>query len=262
MRKTRTTLFALALGALISGAPAQDKSVALIDAYAALAPRVDKARTAIRRDRPDRAEKEIRYCLDRLPEHQEAHFLMSQILYQRGEYARALDHILGAEAGYVKMAAALSALERQKLQKRSEDMLRLSDEIAALEASAETVKNRGSCLPDKYDQALQGTKQDLTREEEERARSNADKKDDGGLPAVYAYWHGNILFMLKERPAAEAQYRRALAKDPDLGEAYNNLINLLFMDGRLDEARETLARAAAHKARVHPELKKAVLGRR
>jgi len=43
--------------------------------------------------------------------------------------------------------------------------------------------------------------------------------------------------MLKERPAAEAQYRRALAKDPDLGEAYNNLINLLFMDGRLDEAR-------------------------
>lgn len=248
------------LAAFALGSPAQDRNAALIEAYAALAPRVEKARTAIRKDRHDKAEAELRYCLARLPEHQDAHFLMSQILYRRGEYAPALDHIMGAEAGYLKMAGALSELERQKLRKRSENMLRLSDEIADLEASAETVKNRGSCLPDKYDQALQDTKQDLTKEEEERNRSSAMAKD-GGLPAVYSFWHGNILFRLKEGPAAEAQYRKALAKDPDLREAYNNLVNLLFMGGRVEEARIWLDQAEAHHAPVHPELKKAVLGR-
>lgn len=92
-------------------------------------------------------------------------------------------------------------------------------EIADLEAAAETVKNRGSCLPDKYD------------------------------------------LRLKEGSAAEARYRKALAKDPDLREAYNNLANLLFMGGRVEEARTWLAQAEAHHAPVHPELKKAVLGR-
>ena len=38
-------------------------------------------------------------------------------------------------------------------------------------------------------------------------------------------------------------------------------LNLLFIGGRLEEARTFLSKAETHKAQIHPELKKAVLGR-
>ena len=66
--------------------------------------------------------------------------------------------------------------------------------------------------------------------------------------------------MLKRTAEAEEEYRQAIRKDPDFGETYNNLINLLYAGGRVDAARAVLAQAEAHKAKVHPELKKAVLG--
>jgi len=81
------------------------------------------------------------------------------------------------------------------------------------------------------------------------------------VPALYRFWHGNVLFMLKRPAEAETQYRQAIRTDPDFGETYNNLINLLFIGGRAGEAREVLAQAEAHKAKVHPELKKAVLAK-
>jgi tetratricopeptide (TPR) repeat protein len=250
----------LALGALVSRAPAQDRTIALINGYVALSPHIEKAKTAFRKDRLEKCEEEALFCLAKLPEHQEAHFLMSQVLYKRGEYGDALEHIRAAEVGYLQITELLSLMGQQKLQIQSEDMIRLSDEIADLAAAAATVKSHGSCLPDKYDQALQDSRQELIKEEEERNRMDSDE-DLAGIPAVYRYWHGNILFMLKRPAEAEAEYRQAIQKDPDCREAYNNLINLLFIASRLDEARAFLSQAEAHKAQIHPELKKAVLAR-
>jgi tetratricopeptide (TPR) repeat protein len=203
---------------------------------------------------------EAKICLQALPEHQEAHFLMSQVLYKKGAYDVALTHIRAAEEGYLRMTAALLVLERDKQQRKSEDMIRLNDEVADLAAADAAVKSRGSCLPDKFNSALQDSKRELTRAEEERNKTGASR-DVSGIPALYRYWHGNVLFMLRRLAEAEAEYRGAVEKDPDFREAYNNLINLMFMGGRLDEARTVLAQAEAHKAKIHPDLKKAVLKR-
>ncbi len=251
----------LALGALVSRAPAQDKFLSLINAYATLSPHIEKARTAFRKDRLEKCEEEARFCLAKLPEHHEAHFLMSQVLYKRGEYGNALEHLRSAEEGYIKISRLFLVLEGQKRQKQSEDIDRMNGEIADLAAAAAAVKGRGSCMPNRYDSALQDSKQVLTREEEERNRTDPDK-DVAGIPALYSYWHGNVLFMLRRPAEAEAQYRQAIAKDPDFRETYNNLINLLFVAGRRDEARAVLSQAEAHKAKIHLELKKAVLARR
>ena len=251
----------LALGALVSRAPAQDESLSLINAYANLSPHIEKAKAAFRKDRLDKCEEEALFCLKELPEHQEAHFLMSQVRYKRGEYENALEHLRSAEEGYINISRLLLVLEGQKRQKQSEDIDRMTGEIADLAAAAAAVKGRGSCMPNRYDIALQDSKQVLTREEEERNRTDPDR-DVAGIPALYRYWHGNVLFMLKRPAEAEAQYRQAIAKDPDFRETYNNLINLLFIGGRVDEARTVLAQAEAHKAKIHPELKKAVLARR
>ncbi len=251
----------IALLALVPRAQAQDTGLALINAYATLSPHIEKAKTAFRKDRLDKCEEEALFCLKELPEHQEAHFLMSQVLYKRGEYGNALEHLRSAEEGYITISRLLLVLEGQKRQKQSEDIDRMTGEIADLAAAAAAVKGRGSCMPNRYDIALQDSKQVLTREEEERNRTDPDK-DVAGIPALYRYWHGNVLFMLKRPAEAEAQYRQAIAKDPDFRETYNNLINLLFIGGRVDEARAVLAQAEAHKAKIHPELKKAVLARR
>jgi tetratricopeptide (TPR) repeat protein len=99
----------------------------------------------------------------------------------------------------------------------------------------------------------------MIKEQEARAKPDP-AKDLGPVPAPYRYLHGNVLFMLKRTAEAEEEYRQAIRKDPDFGETYNNLINLLYAGGRVDEARVVLVQAEAHKAKVHPELKKAVLG--
>jgi pentatricopeptide repeat protein len=260
MRRNPVIVIALATGALALAVSAQDRELTLMSAYSNLAPRVEKARSALRRGRLDKCEEEAWACLRQLPEHQEAHFLLSQVLYKKGEYDGALEHIRAAEEGSAKMAMAVSVLEQRKRKNQSEEMIRLSDEIADLAAAAATVKGRGACLPDKYDQALRDTKHELASEEEGRNKSDPTG-EAAGVPALYHFWHGNILFMLKQPAEAEAQYRSAIRTDPDFGETYNNLINLLFMGGRVDEAREILTQAEARKAKVHPELKKAVLAK-
>jgi tetratricopeptide (TPR) repeat protein len=258
MRRDRRPLALLAAGALVVCLSAQDKDLSLASAYASLSPRVEKARSALRKGRLDKCEAEARACLGVLPGHHEAHFLMSQVLYKRGDYEGSLGHILAAESGAVEMTQVLSVLEQRRRRVQAEEMERLTGEVTDLAASAATVKSRGSCLPDKYDAALRDTQKELISEEEERNKPGA-AAEAPGVPALYRFWHGNILFVLKRTAEAEAQYRLAIRSDPDFGETYNNLINLLFVSGRKAEAREVLSQAESHKARVHPELKRAVL---
>jgi tetratricopeptide (TPR) repeat protein len=260
VKRKRVLSCLLALGALVSGATAQDKTASLINAYTTLSPHIEKARTAFRKDRLDKCEEEARFCLGKLPEHHEAHFLMSLVSYKRGDYSKALENIQAAEAGYLGIAKALFILGRENAQKRPEDVTRLTDELADLAGAYAASKSHGNGLADKYDQALQDARQEMIKEEEERNRSSPNG-DAVAIPALYRYWHGNVLFMLKRPAEAEAQYRQAIAKDPDFRETYNNLVNLLFIGDRVDEARAVLVQAEAHKAKIHPELKKAVLER-
>jgi tetratricopeptide (TPR) repeat protein len=63
------------------------------------------------------------------------------------------------------------------------------------------------------------------------------------LPVAYTYL-GNVYFQKKEFQVAEEYYREAIQKDPENGDAYNNLAWLYFTkEERLEEAEE-LARKA------------------
>lgn len=247
----------LALGVLAQAAPAQDKSLTLLDAYSKLEARVESARTAFRKGNTAKCEREALFCLDRLPAHQEAHFLMSQVLYKKGEFDRALEHVRAAEQGYIEWAEAVAALEQQKLKRQAEGMPDLIDEVQEYADADAAARARGSCQPDRFSKGLQDAKDRLAKEGEENATDLGSRSSR--VPAPYHYAHGNCFFRLQRLSEAEAEYRLAVKADPGFGETYNNLINLLFIQKRLDEARECLSQAEAHKARVHPDLKKAVL---
>jgi tetratricopeptide (TPR) repeat protein len=257
MRKGKAVLFGLAFWALTQAIFPQDKNLALLGRYSSLSNHIEKAKTAFRRGNMAKCEQEALFCLERLTRHHEAHFLMSQVLYQRGEFGKALEHIQAAEEGYLKLTEAVSLLEQQKLKEKTDSVASLFDDVQEYTVADNATKNRGSCQPDRYAKPLQDAKEKLIKE------GRWDERDQGQMisqiPADYHYIHGNCLFRLKRLPEAEAAYLLAIKINPGYGEAYNNLINLLFMQKRLDEARACLSQAEAHKASIHPGLKKAVL---
>lgn len=260
MKPRRSVLWVLAAAAVVRIVAAQDKDLALVNAYAALSKHVEKARQAFRKDRLEVCEAEARICLEKLAEHQEAHFLISLVLYKKGDFSQAIAHIQAAEAGYLRIAGAIHAVGRLGARQQTEAMSQVTEEIADLAGAYLITRSHGSGLSEKYEQELMDSRQEQLNAEEARDKAESQR---GGIkvPALYLFWHGNFLFKLDRLDEAEAQYRRALAADPDFGETYNNLINLLFTAGRVEEAREVLAQADAHKAKVHPGLKKAVLGK-
>jgi tetratricopeptide (TPR) repeat protein len=257
MKKKIMVPFGLALCALIQIVSAQDKNVALLNEYSTLSDRIEKAEAALKRGDLEKCEQEALACLGRLPEHHEAHLLMTQVFYKRGEYGPALEHVRAAEEGYLKLTEAMTVLEQKRMKAQTDSVAGLIDDVQNYTAADQAAKSRGSCQPDRYSKDLEDAKNKLIKE------GRWTDKDPGQamtqVPADYHFLHGNCLFRLKRLPEAEAEYLLAVKINPDYSEAYNNLINLMFMEKRLDEARSLLSQAEAHKASIQPGLKKAVL---
>ncbi len=100
---------------------------------------------------------------------------------------------------------------------------------------------------------------DKSLNETKRQTQGDLSRQEDAVPADYNYFVGNCLFKLKRYDEAAASYKKAIATDPAHANSYNNLINLLYMARRFDEARAFLGRAEANTVKVHPGLKKAVL---
>jgi tetratricopeptide (TPR) repeat protein len=257
VKKREIFLVWLALWGLAQAVSAQDKNLALLDEYSMLSGHIEKAKTAFHRDNLAKSEQEVLFCLERLPEHHEAHFLLSQILYKRGEFEKALEHIQAAKEGYLKYTEAVSLLGQQKSEKQMDNVVDLTDDVQGATAAEDAARSRGTCQISRYDKAVRDAKEKLSNEQ--KLKDTDESKKILTIPANYHYCHGNCLFRLKRLAEAEADYLLVLKIDPRYREAYNNLINLLFLQKRLDEARAFLSQAEAHKAAISPGLKKAVL---
>lgn len=257
VKKSEVFLLWLAFWALAQAVPAQNKNLALIDEYSMLSGHIAKAKSAFHRDNLAKCEQEVLFCLERLPEHHEAHFLLSQILYKKGEFEKALEHIQAAKEGYLKFTEAVYLLGLQKTEKQMDNVVDLIDDVQGATAAEDAAKSRGSCQISRYGKGVQDAKEKLSNEE--KLKDTDESRKILTIPANYHYFHGNCLFRLKRLPEAEADYLLVIKIDPRYSEAYNNLINLLFMQKRLDEAGALLSQAEAHKAAINPGLKKAVL---
>lgn len=257
MKKAGLAFFGLALCAALRIVSAQDKNVALLNQYSALSEHADRAAAALKHRDLEKCEREALVCLEKLPWHHEARLLMCQVLYKRGDFGGALDHIRAAEDGYLALTGAISAVEQQRKKAQTDSVAGLIDDVQEIGAADAATKGRGSCQPDRYSKALEDAKNKLIKD----GQWNDDNPDQATMqiPAQYHYLHGNCLFRLKRLAEAAAEYQLAVRINPDYGDPYNNLINVLFMEKRLEQARAFLAQAEAHKAAVHPGLKQAVL---
>lgn len=252
MKQACLSIAAALLLAAAAPAAAQDEAD-LVQKYKLTETTVLKAQKYLDQGKPDKCEAELRSCFAAVPDHHAALHVKSQSLYKAGDYAAALAAMDEAKAGYRRLDAAVKKMQAAKLE---EDLATVQSMIDAL-PDLETRAAQTQCKVGIYNGdvlSLQGRINQKAEDLKQRLVMAAES-----APAEYLYFTGNCLFKLNRSDEAEAFYRAAVEAAPDHANAYTNLINLLYLRRSLDEAKGFLALAEAHKVRIHPGLKKAVL---
>ena len=201
-----------------------------------------------------KAEKELKKCIETMPEHVEAHFYLSQILYKNEDFQKALEHIEKAKTNFEFMAGLFAYAYEQYISqlREQEDILdsKISEIRDKLSGTADA-----DAKPDLENQinSLE-QKKNLVK-----SRLTEPLPPSESIPADYFYFHGNVFFKLKKYQEAYAQYIKAIKIKPQHGNAYNNLANLYYMTKHHQKALDCLNQAEANGAEINPKLKKAIL---
>jgi tetratricopeptide (TPR) repeat protein len=202
----------------------------------------------------EKARKEADACLEIFPGFADARLLLAQTDYQQGQFATALKEIETAQADFRKFSKFYEYSYLEYL-----DLLREQRDIVEKHISDLTMQMAIS-TDDDAKQAMQDTinKDKQTRDTLD-GRLRNPIPETLAVPAEYHYTHGNILFKMKRFGEAEGFYLEAIQADPKHANAYNNLINILYMRGDMAQALKYLNQAEANGVQVLEGLKKAVL---
>lgn len=201
-----------------------------------------------------KAEKELKKCLKRMPEHSGAYFFLSQISYKWENLEKSLEEIENAKKNYAYIGKVktnreqLYILELQELKMQKQEKLGLlreslsrthsASERSQIEAGIGTVEADIGTINSQLSRPLPSPEQ---------------------MPADYFYFHGNILFKLKRYEEANTQYQEAIKINPQHGDAYNNLASLCYLAKQYQKALDYLEQAEANGAKINLEFKKAIL---
>lgn len=201
-----------------------------------------------------KAEKELKKCLKKMPEHSGAYFFLSQISYKWGNLVESLEEIEKAKKNYVYMDNINTNLEQlyifelQEQEREKEERLRLLRESLS---RTQTTEERS-----KIEAGIGRVEADIGTINSQLSRPWPSSEQ---IPADYFYFHGNILFKLKKYEEANTQYQEAIRINPQRGDAYNNLASLYYMGKQYQRALDYLKQAEANGAKINPEFKKAIL---
>ncbi len=198
------------------------------------------------------ARRQMEKCLQALPLHHQARFMLAQISYDEKGYDAALGHIADAETGFQRFRAVMANQEQILRKVRDGKQQEMTDFTNALFQRAAS-----ACNPDFWKRESRALE---TQASAERNQNTDVKEDLLQVPAEYSYLHGNILFRLQRLSEAEAFYIHAIDANPQHAASYNNLINLHFVSRRFEEARRWVARAEANQVELNRALVEA-LGR-
>jgi len=201
-----------------------------------------------------KAETELKKCLEIMPEHAEAYFFLSQIDYKKGNLEQALANIEKAKNNYEFIGQLYNFTHQERLEALRDEQMRLENELPQLQdALARTTREEEK---QKIQISINQIKNSISQIS---ARLNEPIPPALQIPAEYYYFHGNILFKLKNFQEAHVQYKEAVKTNPRHENAYNNLINLFFMIKNYEGALYWVNQAESNGVEVNPELKKAVL---
>ncbi|TET70848.1 MAG: tetratricopeptide repeat protein [Candidatus Aminicenantes bacterium] len=201
-----------------------------------------------------KAEKELKKCLKRMPEHSGAYFFLSQISYKWGNLERSLEEIENAKKNYAYIDKVKANIEQLYILELQELKMQKQEKLGLLR---ESLSRAQSALERSQIEAGIGTLEaDIGTISSQLSRPLPSLEQ---MPVDYFYFHGNILLKLKRYKEADSQYQEAIKINPQHGDAYNNLASLYYMAKQYQKALDYLKQAEANGAKINPEFKKAVL---
>ncbi len=200
-----------------------------------------------------KAEKELKKCLDKMPEHSGACFFLSQISDKKGNLDQALEQIEKAKENFARMVRIKTNIEQLYIFELQEQRSQKEERLRELQQGLSNVAPQDRSKIQSAIGAIEGEIATIN------SRLTKPIPTEEEMPADYFYLHGNIFFKLRKLEEAYAQYQEAIRINPKYGEAYNNLANLYYMSKQYQKALDCLNQAEASGAEVNPAFKKAVL---
>jgi len=227
----------------------EETAVSLLLKYKAQEKTLAKAEKLLKKRQETGAEASLRRCLEGVPEHYEAHYLLALLAAERSDFAAALGHMERAESELERLAGLCRAWQIEHAREETADRELVSGAA------------QGSMITSPC--ATNSTRIDTGRLDRERGVS----KGSGlapldprrfEIPPGWHFAHGNFLYKSRRWSEAAARYRLAVERDPLLVAAWNNLLGALLLAGQGGEARRMLERAVQAGVDLNPELRRAV----
>lgn len=219
--------------------------------YKALSPTIERAFRDLKARRFDDAKATLKPCLEAVPDHFEAHYILALADFEARDFQGVLAHLEVSERSLVALEKGYRENLAEMKAKAEANEREARDNLNA--AASRTADPTGFAAAQ-----LSGLKMEV-RMAEAKKEPSQKLENPFGIPADYLFLKGNALLRLGRREEARSAYRKTVEIDATHGNAWNNLIALGLGAKDLAAAREDLAKAEKAGAAIRPELKKAVL---
>jgi Flp pilus assembly protein TadD len=187
-----------------------------------------------------------------------AHYDLGQTLMALKRYPDAVQAYLGCQKAY-RETAERQASQGLASQDSREDQIRvLRDDIHLIRAEMNNLPANSTRRVTLADRIM---RIEMQVDALERLRGVAAGGPVETSPEI-SLALGSAYFRSGDAVAAERAFTAAVALQPKLGEAHNNLAVIYMMAGRLDEAQKAVKLAEKGGVRVNPDLKKEIEVRR
>lgn len=192
-----------------------------------------------------RAAEEFKAALQHDPQMVMAHYNLGQCRMAEKRFVEAVTAYKGAQEAFQALGS-LSEKDRAARERvRREEIDELRDSLRR----ADSFATRGG-NPDQIRMRIEERLRVL-----ESMQWKGDPSVPPPVPAEFRLALGSAYFRQNKLTEAEAEYRAAVAVNPKLGAAHNNLAVICLMTGRADEAALELAEAEKNGVAVNPRLK-------
>jgi tetratricopeptide (TPR) repeat protein len=194
----------------------------------------------------DKAEAEFKNAVKLEPTLEMAHYGLGQVYMNTKRFPAAVAAYIDCRDAFVANTGRLASNDLAA-QRQLDDQIRILEDERTLQATG------------RVKAMLSGGPADLDRRiSEMKASRFHDAKAMPGIPAWISIALGSAYFRSGAMADAEREYRAALAVDPKLGEAHNNLAVVCLLTGRYPEADEEIKAAEKAGFKVNPQLKEDV----
>jgi len=199
-----------------------------------------------------KAEKELLKSLQELPEHVEANYLMSRIMFMKKDYPQALEYIQNTKL-HNKFMTDLMVYSQQKYF----DLLRVQQEdnentLSGLRTQLQTAAPGGR---QKIQAQIRSVK---SQQDEIQTRLSRPIAYTEKIPAEHYNFCGVIMMQLQSYQEAHEEFTAAIEADPNYVTAYNNLINLYIMAKQYQKGTDLIQRAQDFEVAIDPALEERI----